>query len=146
MIKEIIDGISLKLNQVFGDKYEIYADADVVQGLKEPCFFIAVLNPSFKKYIGSRYFVENPFVVQYFPEKADDNIEMHDVAFKMFENLGNITLPNGDSLYGTSISYQIIDGVLNFNVNFNMILNKIEVTEIMEKLKYEGILDEYKED
>lgn len=140
MIKDIIDGISLKLNQVFGDEYEIYADADVVQGLKEPCFFIAVLNPTFKRYIGSRYFVTNPFVIQYFPKNSDDNTEMHETAFEMFENLVSITLLNGDSLHGTSISYEIIDGVLNFNVNYNLILNKTETTELMKELIYEGIL------
>lgn len=140
MIKEIIDGISLKLNQVFGDGYEIYADADVVQGLKEPCFFIAVLNPSFKRFIGLRYLAENPFVIQYFPKNAEDNTEMHDVAFKMFDALAFITLPNGDSLHGTSIEYEIGDGVLHFKVNYNMILTKTEFDELMEILKYKGVL------
>jgi hypothetical protein len=146
MINNIIDGISLKLNQVFGDGYEIYGDADIVQGLKEPCFFIAVLNPSYKRLLGQRFQVENPFVIQFFPKKARDNTELHNIAFELFTALELITLPNGDLLHGTSMEHEIVDGVLNFKVNYNMILNKIEVAELMEKLKYEGILNEYKED
>ena len=140
MINKIMDGISAKLNQAFGDGYEIYGDTDVIQGLKEPCFFIAILNPSFKKYVGLRYFVENPFVVQYFPKDAKDNAELHDVAFEMFQALEFITLPDGDTLHGTSIEHEVVDGVLNFKVNYNMFVSKAEATELMEKLKYEGVL------
>lgn len=31
MVNELLNGISIKLNQVFGDGYEIYGDTDVVQ-------------------------------------------------------------------------------------------------------------------
>ena len=44
MLNEIIKGISMALNAAFGDGYEIYQN-DVEQGLKEPCFLIAVLQP-----------------------------------------------------------------------------------------------------
>jgi hypothetical protein len=138
MIKEIIDGISLKLNQVFGDGYEIYGDADIVQGLKEPCFFIAVLNPSYKRLVGLRYLIENPFVIQYFPKNAKDNIESHDVAFAMFDTLEYITLPDGDMLHGTSISHEIVDGVVQFKINYNVILTKKEAIERMDEFKFEG--------
>ncbi len=39
----IIDGISIRINEVFGDDYEIYSE-DIEQGFKEPCFFILPLN------------------------------------------------------------------------------------------------------
>jgi hypothetical protein len=139
MLKEIIDGISLKLNQVFGDGYEIYGDTNIVQGLKEPCFFIVLLNPTHTQFIGQRYFRNNPFMIQYFPKNEEDNIEMHDVASELFEALEYITLSNGDSLQGTSMNYEIIDGVLHFKVNYNMILTKKEFYELMEELKYRGL-------
>ena len=44
MIKDIMDGVSNKLHEVFGQGYEIYGDRDIVQGLSPPCFFIAILN------------------------------------------------------------------------------------------------------
>ena len=39
MINEIIEAISVALNEEFGDEYEIYRES-VRQDLKEPCFFI----------------------------------------------------------------------------------------------------------
>lgn len=38
MVNRIIDGISIRINEVFGDDYEIYSE-DIEQGFKEPCFF-----------------------------------------------------------------------------------------------------------
>lgn len=134
MLKEILDGISLKLNQAFGDEYEIYGDTDIIQGLKEPCFFISVLNPTQTKFIGKRYFRSNPFMIQYFPRKEEDNIELNEVASELFDKLEFITLPNGDILHGKSMQYQIIDSVLNFQVEYPMFLTKAEVTALMEEL------------
>ena len=36
---DIIDGVSIKLNELFGEKYTIYTN-NVKQGLQFPCFFI----------------------------------------------------------------------------------------------------------
>lgn len=37
MLNDIMDAVTRRLNELFGDGYEIYTDA-VEQGLKEPCF------------------------------------------------------------------------------------------------------------
>lgn len=37
MLNNIMDAVTRRLNELFGDGYEIYTDA-VEQGLKEPCF------------------------------------------------------------------------------------------------------------
>ena len=49
MLNEIVKGIAVQLNAVFGDGFEIYQN-NVEQGLKEPCFFIAVLQPELLLY------------------------------------------------------------------------------------------------
>lgn len=131
MVNELLNGISIKLNQVFGDGYEIYGDTDVVQGLKEPCFFIAILNPSQTKLIGQRYFREHPFDVQFFPTKSGDNVELQEVASELFLSLEYITLLNGDLVHGTSMNYENVDGVLHFKVNYNMFLRKVEPKDNM---------------
>ena len=131
MVNELLNGISIKLNQVFGDGYEIYGDTDVVQGLKEPCFFIAILNPSQTKLIGQRYFREHPFDVQFFPTKSGDNVELQKVASELFLALEYITLLNGDLVHGTSMNYENVDGVLHFKVNYNMFLRKVEPKDNM---------------
>jgi len=79
MVNDLIDGISIKLNQVFDDDYRIYSE-DVTQGLIEPCFFIVVLNPSQIQMIGSRYFRQHPFDVHYFPTVQDNNNELQAMA------------------------------------------------------------------
>jgi len=125
MINKIIDGISIKLNQVFGDSVRIYSE-DVKQGLKEPCFFIAVLNPSNTPLIGSRSFRQHPFDIHYFPEVMNNNNEIQEMASNLYDALEYVTLENGDMVRGTKMNHESIDGVLHFFVNFNMHIKKIE--------------------
>ena len=108
MLNEIIKGISMALNAAFGDGYEIYQN-DVEQGLKEPCFLIAVLQPEITPMLGRRFIKRNPFDIQYFPTNPRNNAEMFTVAETMMEALDFITLPSGDLLHGTSVNYEIVD-------------------------------------
>lgn len=119
MLNEIIKGVSMALNTSFGNEYRIYQD-DVKQGLKTPCFFIAVLQPELSLLLGSRRMSRNPLVVQYIPSAPRKNAEMFSVAGKLVEVLEFITLLNGDLLHGTSMSYEVVDGVLHFFVNYNL--------------------------
>ena len=137
MVNNIIDGISIKLNQVFGDGTRIYSET-VKQGLEEPCFFIAVLNPSQAKMIKGRYFRQHPFDVHYFPTNTDGkNKEIQSVASQLLDGLEYITLTNGDLVRGTNMNYEVVDGVLHFFVQYNMYIKKIEVSDDMETLTIE---------
>lgn len=138
MIDLIMDGISAKLNEVFGEGYEIYGDTDVVQGLKEPCFFIAILNPSQTQKLGKRCQRRHPFNIQYFPAVSGDNMELQAVASDCFDALEYITLPNGDMLRGSQMSYEIVDGVLNFRVNYDMFLTKPTKQDNMETISVDA--------
>jgi len=135
MVNDLIDGISVKLNQVFGDDYRIYSE-NVNQGLKEPCFFIAVLNPTQSQVIGLRYFKEHPFDIHYFPSSKDGgNQEIQDVASKLFDALEYITLLNGDLVRGTEMHYEKVNDVLHFFVKYNMFVHKqVEAADEMETL------------
>jgi len=133
MITDLIDGISIKLNQVFGDGKQIISDL-VKQGLKEPCFFIAVLNPSQTQVMGNRYFRQHPFDIHYFPSKQGDNEEIQSVASQLFDALEYITLLNGDLVRGTEMHYEKVDDVLHFFVQYNLHVRKIVESENMETL------------
>lgn len=124
MVNEIIKGVSMKLNATFGDHYKIYRN-DVKQGLKRPCFFIAVLKPELSPLIGWRYMSRNPLDVHYIPADSGNNAEMYTVADDLMESLEFITLPNGDQLHGTSMNFEVVDGVLHFFVNYNLPLIKL---------------------
>lgn len=137
MITDIMDGISIAIDDAFGEGYEIHADKDVIQELNKPCFFIAVLNPSQTPRLKGRYYRQHPFDVHYFPEDAGDNKDMHLKALKLLEILEVITLPNGDMVRGTGMNYEIIDGVLHFRVDYNVFLQAKEDKETMETLNIE---------
>lgn len=126
MVNDLIDGISIKLNQVFGDGKRIYSES-VKQGLQEPCFFIAVLNPLQTQVIGNRYFRQQPFDIHYFPAVQDNNNELQEMASDLFIALEYITLVNGDLVHGKEMRYEVVDGVLHFFVDYNMYVRKIEV-------------------
>lgn len=133
MVNNLIDGISVKLNQVFGDGVRIYSES-VQQGLKEPCFFIAVLNPSQTQSIGNRYFRQHPFDVHYFPVEPGNNEEIQGVASQLLDALEYVTLLNGDLVRGTEMHYEKVDDVLHFFVQFNMFVNKVVESDPMETL------------
>ena len=133
MINEIIKGVSMKLNATFGAGYKIYQN-DVEQGFKEPCFFIAVLKPDISPLQKNRFMNRNPLDIHYCPTNVSNNTEVFTVAGDLMECLEFITLPNGDVLHGTSMSYEVEDGVLHFFVNFNLTLSRPSEETPMETL------------
>lgn len=133
MINDLLKGIAVKLNALFGDGYEIY-DNDVTQGLKEPCFFVAVVGPSRKREIGNYWRYINPFVITYFPRTPGDNEELVQVADIMSEGLEFITLLNGDMVMGTYIHYELVDGKVQFFVHYNTRMTKQEDKAMMETM------------
>lgn len=144
MVNNLIDGISVKLNEVFGNEIRIYSGS-IKQGLKEPCFFIKSLKPSQKQIVGPRYFREHTFDIHYFPSKQGNNEEMHeemhDVAFQLFNALEYITLLNGDLILGTNMNYEVVDGVLHFFVDYNFHVIKHKAPDAyMEELKQTGFV------
>ena len=130
---EIITGISKQLNTTFGDGFEIY-DHDVEQGLKEPCFLILILKPDLSPLLGRRAYKHNPFDIHYFPPDGGDNNNMISVGEKMLDALEYITLSDGNMLRGTHMSYEIIDNVLHFLVEYNHTVNRSVREESMDTL------------
>ncbi|UNI72502.1 MAG: tail completion protein [Chaetfec virus UA24_244] len=133
MLNEVIKGVSMKLNATFGNKYRAYEN-DVKQGLKPPCFFIAVLNSDLSPLVGRRYVAHNPLDVRFIPADRGRNSEMFSVAAELLEALEYIILPDGDMLRGTGMNYEIVDGVLHFFVDYNLTLIKPAEEVNMETL------------
>lgn len=131
MINKIVDGISNALNQEFGDEYEIYQN-NVMQGLDEPCFFIAALEPSKDQLLQNRFLQRNPFDVHYFPKRWDDNREMQEAAERMLDCLEWI-IPE-EPIHGTEIRWQIEDGVLHFFISYNVVRNRMIQKDLMQEI------------
>lgn len=134
MINEIIQGVSIKLNATFEGKYKTYQN-DVEQGFTKPCFFISILKPDISPLLKNRYMSRNPLDIHYFPTNGRNNAEMYDMAGDLMECLEFITLPNGDVLHGTSMNYEVVDGVLHFFVNYNLTLRRPSDDPTMEELE-----------
>ena len=135
MINSIIEAISISLNEEFGDGYETHME-EIKQGLKEPCFFITCLNPTTEPFLGKRYFRTNQFCIQYFPETNEKQRECNGVAERMLQCLEYITIYGEDKpIMGTKMKYEVVDGVLNFFVNYDCFIRKTEQQTAMETLQ-----------
>lgn len=136
MINTIIKSISITLDAEFNEKeYEFHME-DIKQDLKEPCFFIACLNPTINLFFGKRYFRKNQFVIQYFPESKEDlQSECNAVAERMTSCLEYIITTTGEMFRGTKMKYEVIDGIMNFFVNYDCFVYRVEQDEPMETLE-----------
>ena len=108
---------------------------EIKQGLVEPCFFIQCLNPTTELFLGKRYFRQNQFCIQYFPESDNKQSECNEVAERLTWLLEYITIPGDDKpIRGTKMKSDVIDGVLNFFLNYDCFVYRVETNEPMETL------------
>lgn len=133
MINKIIDAISISINFEFGDDYEIYTES-IEQGLEEPCFSILCLNPTNELFRNNKYFRTNQFCIQYFPSTDEPKTECYSVLERLYDCLELITV-NGDLSRGSRMKGEIVDGVLNFFVNYDMFVYKVEDKTPMEEME-----------
>ena len=140
MLSSIVDAVSVALNGEFGDDYEIYGE-EMEQGLKEPCFFIAVIESSVKPYPGNRYRRHAQLCIQYFPLSASKNRECEDAEIRMEECLEYIALDEGQ-IRGIDMSHEVHDGVMSFFVNYNMFVERIRSDEQMESMLSDILIKE----
>lgn len=131
MLNKIITGISQALDAEFNSENEEYIihTENVEQGLDEPCFFIFSLKPSSKQLVGNRYERKYPFDIHFFPDTelvdgvSTINNQINEVTERLFTALEYITVDNS-LVRGKSINVEIVDNVLHFFINFNMIVKK----------------------
>ncbi len=132
MINELFNAISTSIYEEFGNDYEIYRE-EIKQGLKEPCFFISCLKPEVNKFLNNRYFSNIPFCIQYFPVTQDKNIECICVSERLFDCLEYIK-DNDSTIMGSNMNYEIVDGVLNFWVNYSFFILKKQNNVVMQEM------------
>lgn len=125
MIENLIDAISIALNEEFED-YNVY-DENPTQGLKEPCFLITLVNPTNNHFINNRYKRTYLFDIQYFP--LGGKMECYAVNERLFLSLQNIVDMKGVTYEGSNMNGEIHGGVLNFFVNYDFFVHVEESTE-----------------
>lgn len=133
-INDIIKEIGKTIYDEFGELYDIYTEV-VKQGFKEPCFFITNISSDQSLYVGERYLITNEFCIQYFPLDCENpKHECHDVVQKLYRCLEYID--PGELLIGSNMHYEIVDGILNFLINYNFFARKETLKSKVENLNH----------
>ena len=124
-LSAILDGISTQLYNTFGDKYTIYTE-EVKQGLKTPCFFIKLLNPTNTKEVGVTYFRQNQYVLHFMPEDTNEpRQEIHTILDDLYLAMEHIFVV-GNLVRGTGLRGEPHDNILLFYVNYNVFVRKVK--------------------
>lgn len=124
VINPIIAGISIKINELFGDGYKIY-DNNVNQGMEKPCFFINFLDGEESRQIGLEirsYLDTLYFDITGFAEN-DDRATLNDMIDKLYD-LEYIKLENGVLIRADKMKPKIEDDVLHFFIDYKVFVNK----------------------
>lgn len=138
MVNSIIEAIAVALNSEFGDSFKIYTE-EKHEYLQEPCFFVSCINPSNRLFLDRRYFRENMFVVQYFPENSlNKRTECNAIAERLYSCLEWLNVSD-DPVMCSKMHYEIIDGVLNFFAEYNLFVIKTKEDTPMETLNINQI-------
>jgi len=90
---------------------------------------------SLRPIIPPRYYFKNTFDVLYFSDQIAKTEDFNTKSFNLFSILEFIDTEDNDKLHGTNMEYKVIDEVLHFYVDYNLILRAEDV--IIDKM--EGI-------
>ena len=130
---KILDGISLALRAAYPGS-QINAES-VEQGLTPPAFILQLVS-SGQSARGKRRWQRSPrFDILYFPEKGRE--ECYARADELSAALEVITLPGGDMLRGTDITFDVVDNVLHFLISYNHFVCAAASDTKMEDIKIE---------
>lgn len=125
MIGLIIDGVILRLNELWEDNRE-YMSENLPQDASG-VFFIRTVKPKSKAKLGTRKLLECPLDIQYFPTKEEGRDELDAIADTLFDVLELIDIDDELALpirAKEEMSYEIVDNVLHFFVTYPAILSK----------------------
>lgn len=111
----VLDGITLALREAFPAS-QIESKA-VKQGLRAPAFIVLLAAASQTPQPSGRWKQFTRFDVIYFPRHGRE--DCYDAAQKLCGALEVITLPGGDKLRGSDISFSVTDGELHFLISYN---------------------------
>lgn len=132
-INDIKDGVIAKIAFLYPD-IKIY-DEEIKKGLVEPSFYVKILTAGQDKEIGRRYNRVHSFDVHYFSQTNEDK---HAVAEKLYEEFEYIQAA-GKPFRGQSMTFEIVDRVLHFFVDYNFhVMREKDPETKMQTLKQEG--------
>ena len=89
-----------------------------------------------KQFRDKRYYCKNQFYIQYFPKNDRKRRECTEIAERLMQCLEYIT-PEEDELpvRGTKPRYEVIEGVLNFYINYDYFVIKTDEQSALETIE-----------
>lgn len=118
MLNDIVNGITVRLHELFGDTgCEIYTD-DMEQDIAEKCFFVNALEISQANALGPRKYRGHSFNLTYISKAGKS--DLNDVRDKLLQGMELIALKDGSLMRGFGMRGEIVDGVLQFFVEYNV--------------------------
>ena len=100
------------------------------RGFRSLVFFIKLLKSKITREVGNRYFLEQKFNVHYFPLGPSKNQEILDAVDKLNMALEYVTDLDGNVYFGSKISYEIVDEILHFFIEYDFFGFKNQMTLI----------------
>ena len=133
-LTSVVDGITRKLSETFGDGYTIYPEV-VKQGRVNPCFFIRLQGANKTLFRDGTYHLENSFCIHYFSKSTNQAYaECQEILEELHFALELIEV-NGNPVRGIKMRGDFHDETLMFYVDYNLFVREVSPQEKMEELK-----------
>lgn len=151
MVTDIFDWITIALYNRFGENYKYYVE-EVEQNANTPCFMVNALEPLIRARSPVKYYRVFPIVIHYFTDK-DNTSEARKDCYSVAENLWDcLEYLDGTAdekpvkIRGNNMSWEIVEGVLQFHITYDFFVNRTVEHIYMEDGTYNGIamrVDDY---
>lgn len=138
MLDEVLDGVSGSLRQTF-PACAVFGDEKVQQGLEIPGFFVRFGECAVRPLPSGLYEMKQSVEVVYFPESGDDFAEMRRIGPRVLPLLGVLRLPDGSSLRGTGLRFEVQDGLLHAHVRYRIRMRETEMAEHMQTMRQDFV-------
>lgn len=137
MIRELIQSLADKLKCKW-PAFNVY-DEFTEQGLKEPCFFISIVDSEFKKELANRYRLTVSFNVSYLNSKHDEDMRSNfsEIAFELY-GLLDYLVAGGKSFGIYNVRHEVVDDVVHVFFDVSMLLFKQEAEVLMAQYELRG--------
>lgn len=137
MVNDLLNAITIRLHETFGDDYKYYLE-NIKQNLVKPCFTIDTITSMKRSTSPVLYDRTVPIVIHYFNDsKTDVKKTGYDVAEKVSECLEYLPML-GTLLRGYDISWQFVEDVLQIFVTYKFTARNIQEIQYMEDVYNES--------
>ncbi len=128
MINTIMEAIAVALQAEYGDGYEVFRETKR-ENIEKPCFLLQCMNSIKKPYLRKGHFRQNQFCIQFFPVPGEqEKADCYATAERLFTSLESVIV-DGHPVMGTSMKYEMTNGILHFFVNYDMLVYERDAVE-----------------